>query len=387
MENKTFLKMVISFLASFRLSCVLFFLLFILTVLGTLDQANIGLYETQKKYFESIYLIYHAGPIPILLPGVYLVLIVLFVNTIVGTYQRIKFKPSKYGIYIIHFSMVLLFAGSFVTFKFSDDGQMTLQEGQSSSKFVSYHEWEMAIVDINNPNNDKEYIYDFDFTHPIKGAIFTHDELPFTLEILDFARNAKVLPKGPMFNTTATIINGYFIMPLDLETENERNMPAILLKVENKKSSELVSKSFIVSGSTSTQNSLQFKVENKIYVATLRKKTWVVPFSITLDRVERDLYPGTMQAQAYRSFIRKTENGVEEKKEIYMNHPYRYMSYIFFQSGYMEDPNTNLKYSTFAVVRNPTDHVPLVSCILISLGMIVHFLTILFKFLKKEAGK
>jgi hypothetical protein len=386
LANKSFYQKIIAFFASFYLSCVLFFLLFLLTVLGTLDQVNLGLYATQKKYFESLYLIYDGCGIPILLPGVYLVLIILFINTIVGTICRIKFKPSKYGIYIIHFSMILLFSGSFITFKFSDDGQMTLQEGHSSSRFVSYHEWEIAIIDINDTKTDKEFIFDIDFDKNLFGATITHPELPFSFKILDCERHAIVQPKGPMFSTDKTIVNGYFINPLPIEKENEKNTPAILLQVDVTIHSE-ASSSYIVSGETSKQNSLQLKLEDKKFVVCLRKKSWEVPFLITLDRVERDLYPGTMQAQAYRSFIRKTESGIEEKKEVYMNHPYRYMDFIFFQSGYTEDPNSNLKYSTFAVVRNPTDHVPLVACILISIGMIVHFLITLVKFLQKESEK
>lgn len=387
MLNNSLLKKTVTVFASHQLSCVLFFFLFLLTVLGTIDEKYIGLYETQKKYFESLFLIYKVGPVSIPLPGVYLVLILLFINTIVGTIKRIKFKPAKYGVIIIHFSMVLLFAGSFITFKFSDDGQMTLQEGQSSSRFVSYHEWEVAIIDVNNSSEDIEYVFDLNFDHQLKNLIFTDANLPFEFEVLDYQRHAIVQPKGPMFTTEATIVNGFFINPLDLEKENEKNTPAILLKISDKTQKSDVAKNHIVSGATSVQNSLQLQSADKKYIVCLRKKSWEVPFKITLDRVERDLYPGTMQAQAYRSFIRKAESGVEEKKEVYMNHPYRYMDFIFFQSGYMEDPNTKLKYSTFAVVRNPTDHVPLISCILISIGLIVHFLTNLIKFLNKEISQ
>jgi hypothetical protein len=381
MAEKTVTNKIISFWASLRLSCVLFFLLFLLTVLGTLDQKELGLYATQKKYFESIYLIYQIGPLPILLPGVYLVLIFLFINTIVGTFKRIPFKPSKYGIYIIHFSMLLLFAGSFVTFKFSDDGQMTLQEGETSSKFVSYHEWEIAIIDINQPEQNVETIFDLNFDHQMIGSKFTDTNIPFTFEILEASRNAIVRPKGPMIAVESTIVNGYFIKPLARDAENERNIPALLLNVTDKKNQ---SQKIILSGETDLKHSLQLNSDGKVWVIALRKKSWELPFAITLDRVVRDLYPGTMQAQAYKSFVRKLEDNTEEKKEIYMNHPLRHKGFIFFQSGYMEDPNTNIKLSTFAVVQNPTDQVPLIACILIGIGMTIHFGALLFNFIQRE---
>lgn len=384
MAEKSTLQKIISFWASLRLSCVLFFLLFLLTVLGTLDQKDLGLYATQKKYFESLYLIYEIGPIPILLPGVYLVLIFLFINLIVGTLKRIPFKPSKYGIYIIHFSMLLLFAGSFVTFKFSDDGQMTLKEGETSSKFVSYHEWEVAVIDINQIDHNTEYIFDLNFDHQNIGLKFTDPKLPFSFEVISAERNAIVQPKGPMVSTESAIINGYFIKPLARDPENERNLPALLLSVTDKSNQ---TQKIILSGTTDLKDSLQLISDDKTWVIALRRKSWELPFAIALDRVERDLYPGTMQAQAYKSYIRKIEDNSEEKKEIYMNHPLRHKGFIFFQSGYTEDPNTNTKLSTFAVVQNPTDQVPLYACILIGLGMTVHFGTLLLNFIEREKAK
>ena len=77
------------FLASYGLSCILFVLLLLLTYLGTLYQVEHGLYEAQKKYFESFLLIHDAfGVVPVILPGTYLLLILLFVNLILGAVVR-----------------------------------------------------------------------------------------------------------------------------------------------------------------------------------------------------------------------------------------------------------------------------------------------------------
>lgn len=381
-SNKIF-----NFFASFYLSCFLFLMLFILTVLGTIDQVNLGLYDTQKKYFDSLYLFYEINfegfTLPIPLPGVYLVLIFLFINTIVGTIKHIPFRKEKIGIYIIHFSMILLFTGSFITFKMADDGQMTLEEGQSTNRFYSYHDWQLSIIDTSNETTDTVYSFDINFDDQIINQSFSASPLPFTITIKDFARNARVLPKGPMFDTKEQIINGFFIAREELSKTNEQNIPAIIVTVSDK--SQSTEETHIVSGYSEIKKSLQISVQNKMYIIRLHKKSWDIPFLITLDKVERDLYPGTMQAKAYRSYIRKIENNIEEKKEVYMNHPYRYQGYIFFQSGFTDDPNTNTKLSTFAVMKNPTDHVPLISCILISVGLLVHFLTMLSDFLKRES--
>ncbi|HTE04910.1 MAG TPA: ResB protein required for cytochrome C biosynthesis, partial [Planctomycetota bacterium] len=77
-------------LASLRLSCTLLVFLALLTWLGTLEQVNTGLFEVQKKYFESFFVIHHAGPLAIPLPGATLVMSVLFVNLVMGGLVRIR---------------------------------------------------------------------------------------------------------------------------------------------------------------------------------------------------------------------------------------------------------------------------------------------------------
>ena len=56
-------KRAFEFLGSIALSCILLILLGLLTWLGTLEQVEFGLYEVQKKYFESFVLVHDAGGI------------------------------------------------------------------------------------------------------------------------------------------------------------------------------------------------------------------------------------------------------------------------------------------------------------------------------------
>ena len=77
------LRRVLDVLSSYVLSVAVLLLLFLLTFLGTIEQVNEGLFEVQKKYFESIFLLQWVGPVPVPLPGVYLLLVVLTVNLVV----------------------------------------------------------------------------------------------------------------------------------------------------------------------------------------------------------------------------------------------------------------------------------------------------------------
>ena len=71
---RTILNRISNLLGSIGLSCVLLIFLALLTWLGTLEQVNMGLYEVQKKYFESFILFHDVGPLAIPLPGVHLVM-------------------------------------------------------------------------------------------------------------------------------------------------------------------------------------------------------------------------------------------------------------------------------------------------------------------------
>ena len=79
-----YLKKSFDFIASYGFACIIFVFLFVLTYLGTIEQVNVGLYEAQKKYFESMIVVHWLGPIPIVLPGVYLLLVLFTVNLIAG---------------------------------------------------------------------------------------------------------------------------------------------------------------------------------------------------------------------------------------------------------------------------------------------------------------
>ena len=72
---------------------------------------------------------------------------------------------------------------------------------------------------------------------------------------------------------------------------------------------------------------------------------------------------------------------------IRMNEPLRAGGHILFQSGYgppFAGPGERM-YTTFSVVRNPSDQWPLASCVVIALGLLVQFAVKLFRYVRAEA--
>ena len=126
MNVRLWVQRILALLGSFGLACVLLLLLLLLTFLGTLEQVDHSLYDVQKKYFESIFVV--GGRFPLPLPGAYLLLSVLFFNLLVGGMLRLRRSWSRAGIFAIHVGIAALLLGGLVEFKTSRKGYMTLFE-------------------------------------------------------------------------------------------------------------------------------------------------------------------------------------------------------------------------------------------------------------------
>ena len=70
-----------------------------------------------------------------------------------------------------------------------------------------------------------------------------------------------------------------------------------------------------------------------------------------------------------------------------MNEPLRYDQYTLYQTGWDQDRSRKIYYSSFSVVRNPSDKVPLISCIIIGIGLVIHFGRKLYLHLKAQARR
>jgi hypothetical protein len=80
---------------------------------------------------------------------------------------------------------------------------------------------------------------------------------------------------------------------------------------------------------------------------------------------------------------------VERPVRISMNQPLRDGGLVLYQASWGPSnarPGDPL-FSTFAVVRNPADRLPLVACIVIAAGLLVHFGRKLALHLRAEASR
>ncbi|MCC7171806.1 MAG: cytochrome c biogenesis protein ResB [Planctomycetes bacterium] len=374
-RRSTVLGPLVDGLASLGLSCTLLLLLLFITWRGTMAQVDLGLFEAQKKYFDSLYFVEMAGPIPILFPGAYLVLAALTVNLVLGGILRLRKGVATLGVLITHLGIVLMIVAGLVKFHYSVDGAMRLDPDRHVSSFTSYHDWELAIAKVDGADPQRVWLVPGAEFMTMSGAqtrTFRHPELPFAVSMSGFTRNAFIRQHVAGNPRGARVVDGFFVDPMPLELENEFNEAACYVDVV--RGADGARSEGILWGA----NRAPFVVrdEDRTWTIDLRRKRYELPFSVRLDRFVKDDHPGVSMARDFRSFVTRTENDLEQGVEISMNEPMRHGGYIFYQSnwGPQRDapPGTPL-YSILTVVSNPSDQWPLISCLIIAVGMSLHF--------------
>ena len=356
--------------------------LLLLTLLGTLEQMNMGIYQVQKKYFESLFVTECFG-YPIFLPGGMLCMVIFTLNLMVGGILRLRLNKNNIGVFIIHVGIALMMSAGLVKLMAGQEGYLRLLEGDKSSEYVSHHEWEIAVFE-DVPGEIKEYtLHERHWRHsdakdtPEALVMSGNADLPFDLH-LDFMHDncmpEEIEPGNSSMDSTY-VLDGWTLSARPMDAENERNLPGLRIwtsPMGSNDAQEISEVSFLYGGQYLPWT---FQAEGKDHAVALRKVRHSMPFSIELDNFEKVDYPGISMAKEFRSDVTQASNGTSRKVRIEMNDPLRDQGLILFQSSW-GPPNAkpgDTLYSVFAVVHNPSDHWPLYSCIIIGIGMALTF--------------
>lgn len=153
------------FFSSLWLTIVLLALSILLVFFGTLDQVHWGIYEAQKRYFETLLAVWHYPPqwplaqylkgfwIP--LPGGYLLGALLVINLLCAHFRYFRPHIRKTGIVLIHGGVVLLIISGFLTSWLQQESQMILSEGGPPVHYsIDYRAYELVLIDRSNPQHD-----------------------------------------------------------------------------------------------------------------------------------------------------------------------------------------------------------------------------------------
>lgn len=387
---------ILSILGSYHIAVVLFLLMIVLTLAGTFSQKTIGLYESLRVYFLSWLVPQEGwlfGFIP--LPGMALVLAVLFVNLLAGGVLRIKKNWRTIGNVIAHLSMLGLIAAGAASMWYKREGHMRIFEGESSNRVQAFQDWVLEVSEPGGPDKNTAIIHETAFrtASPQETTTFHRSGWPFELKVSGYQRNATITTTGDAAVLPgAPAVDGYALLPLPVNSQHEANMAGVFLEavdLSGKILGRTVLAQVIRNGEIVTRSNapFSFMAGERQFAVTLTREAWEVPFSVKLDDFIATYYPGVRKAKEYESHVTMTnDTGKETKFRIWMNNPLRDSGYVAYQTSYDDQsPPGKERYSVLTVVKNPSDQWPFYSLILSTVGLCITFLTKLTRFIRRTA--
>lgn len=418
---------IFDFFRSFGLATTVLTLLLLVTYLGTIEQVEHGLFESQKKYFESFFVdkidvacclramhIPYKGSfdLPVyILPGGYLLMILLGINMALGGIARLKkeciwlaklplrlvtgrFKelspaPRAVGVLIAHASIVFMLLAGLVSLYFKKDGAMSLREGQTSDEFISFHDSVIEIerlVPASKDGKRSAWVIDggeFQDLGAGKGRTFANKDVPFELMVKNYEVNCVPRREASSPETNRQSIDGFYLQPIKEELEQERNTDGAYVTAKLKDGTQ--SEGIVWRFSAAPWS---VKVGDEVWGVSLNRRAWKLPFAVRLDDFKREVHPGTEKARRFTAEVTVTDEGREMKKIITMNEPLRSRGFALFQQSFdmgQNDDGSVRESSTIQVVQNPSDHWPLIACIGAGIGLLIHMVWQLVRYLKRAS--
>jgi hypothetical protein len=182
---------VINLLTSLKLTVVCLLFGLVLVFVGTMAQADEGLYQAQARYFKHWFVpsfTMFGKTLPIPLPGGYLVGTVLLINLVAAHAKRFVFSKKKIGIFLVHVGLVLLLVGQLLTDILSTESALRIEEGETKNYSEDFHANELVVIDTSDAKDDRVV------SIPEKMVAAKNDihdgSLPFTVRVRDYWVNA-----------------------------------------------------------------------------------------------------------------------------------------------------------------------------------------------------
>jgi hypothetical protein len=397
--------------ASLRLTVVLFALSMVLVFFGTLAQQHASIETVVNDYFRSWFVMIELrlvtdflkvffvpdlksdlpGKVPF--PGGYAIGWVMFFNLLAAHAIRFKLTWKRSGIFLLHAGVIVLLLGEFLTGILSVESRMMIREKESTSFAFHLNQHELAVIDPSDPGHDTVVVVPGSLIRDAAdGQWISHPDLPFDVRRDQYVVNARVRKLEPGEESPATkglgVGRGIQSLPRSKGTDADGRVdyPAAVLTLRDKAGAELGT--YLLP--TIFEGRLQpVEAGGKKYDVTFRFKRTYKPYSVYVESAEHKKYAGTETPKDYAStvILDDPEYGKVGPIRIWMNHPLRHRNETFYQSSMSTDDETGVKLTGLQVVENPAWTAPYLACILVSLGMLVHFGIKLLTFLDRRGAK
>ena len=366
---------------------------------------------------------------------------------LVGCYLVFK---RRAGVVLLHAGIGLMMFSEFFVGQYAVEGKMSIFEGETVNFLRDIRAVELAVIDTSDEQEDKVTVIPGSRLAPEPGlfslgkkdeaVVVSDDELPFDVHVEEFIANANVvfdeagvarhlgmITESEMFAVQGrggNVLDTMTQMKLiDEEQRDEIDTFFAKLKSENyaddgtgetafampirgatgtdggevdesaayvefrkKGTDESLGRYLVSQWATNREQFEKVEVDGKTWNVSLRYRRTYKPYAISLKDVRKDDYLGTNTPMNYSSDVLLSEGdqSVGDFK-IWMNNPLRYAGETFYQSGYHSTRSGEL--TVLQVVTNTGWMMPYVGCMLVAIGMMVHFSGTLWRFLKGIAEK
>lgn len=384
LELRRRLRPLWNLLTSLKLTIVCMSALMVLVVACTLAQVQLGTWGAVAVYMRS-WLVWWDIPGTVLslpvFPGGALAGLVLAVNLLAAQIRRLELSWKKAGLWVVHAGLILLVLGEFVTGMFQRDDRLTFEVGETTNYVTSYRDVELAVIDTTDPAMDDVY--------SIPGSLLAREAdvqvpgTPLTIRVRRFMRNAQLLRLQPGQQAQASAGVGTQVLarevPLDTRDDAVNAATALVEPVAGGKTYG----TWLVSIGLGAPQS--FVHEGHTYQLTMRDRRQYLPYALTLRQFKHDVYPGTDIPKNFSSLVHIANPRSGEGRDvlIYMNQPLRYAGKTFYQASF----GKNDTLSILQVVENPGWLLPYISCVLVTLGLLIHFGISLRRWVRNQAAR
>jgi hypothetical protein len=367
------LRKLIDLITSLKLTIICLAAGMVLIFAGTIAQVNLGIWEAQRRYFQSLFVWWPAEGsgfrIPIF-PGGHLIGGVLLINLIAAHAKRFQWGWRKLGIHLTHAGLIIMLAGGLFTDLFAVESHMRLGVGDTRNYADDPRRIELAVIDQTDPEFDQ--VTSIPEAVLRRGGTIEHKSLPFRIAVRHFYQNSRLQMANEAAGARQPIANrgpGAQVLVESLPRAtgmNDRDVVSAALEIfaaEGSLGTWLVSDAL---GAPQT-----FSAGGRTWQLAMRLARYYKPYSVTLQKFTHEKYPGTEIPKNFASQITLIDENraVNRNVLIYMNHPLRYRGETYYQAGFERDDRTSI----LQVVRNPSFLAPYVACIVVAAGLLVQF--------------
>jgi ABC-type transport system involved in cytochrome c biogenesis permease subunit len=431
------LRLVLAFAASLRVTVVLFALAVVVVFFGTMAQIDEGIGTAVQQYFRSLLVwvpiqllvkfgqIFFGVPKTLSMPGSFpfpggwLIGGLLLGNLLAAHLVRFKLSWKRSGILILHSGLVILMLSELITGLFATEATMTIHEGENVGFVDVSNKCELALTRSADAGANQVFVIPESILR--RGGLIRDEKLPVDVEVVEYMKNSNLTQarQGEVKDVRASNMGLPFLVSArseesGVDTEQRADAPAVRVTFYKKGTKEPLG-TYLLSlwyypNYTKRWPVSQFppqemKADGTTYTVELRPKRIYKPYSLFLEEFRHDKYVGTETPKNFSSQVRlrDPERNVDRTVNISMNSPLRYsheaealsehpllhnlgLDYMgmvysgetFYQSSFLADDHGTI----LSVVRNPGWVLPYISCAMVAVGMLIHFLLNLVGFLR-----